>query len=363
MRRSKCGNSHHEVHVNTLRSERFVNRKLVSRESTSLVRAEHIHTSERLNGSELLHNGLTLSEVCSTDSHCGGGNTGKTDRDTNNKEDQSVDEQVVFARASNSNVTEEASEPNDQNKHNHKNKQRCTDKSHDLLEVTTATALGHKGSSATDERLLSNVCRENVSLSALATSGVEDSVTNVLINSERFTSDGRLVTGNNSRTLVNASLIILATITLVLGFFHALTDSSSLGEVFVVVISKQTTIARNSHTVFNHNNVTGYNFTSFDLTFLTITDNLGLKSNTLLKLSDNVTSLLLLVPTDEGVKHKDTTDDTKIDPVTKTTGKTNSKLHDIQNRTTEKANKLKHKVLSRTFELIVTKHCTAVRDL
>ena len=77
------------------------------------------------------------------------------------------------------------------------------------MEVTLAVSAQNQGSSAADESLLSDVRAENVSLSALATSGVEYSVTDVLVDSERFTSNSRLVTSNDSRSLVDTFVIVI----------------------------------------------------------------------------------------------------------------------------------------------------------
>ena len=59
-------------------------------------------------------------------------------------------------------------------------------------------------------------------------------------------------------------------------------------------------------TVFNNDDITGDEFTGFDLMFLSTTDDGATERDTSLELFDNVTSLLFLVPTDESVKHKDT---------------------------------------------------------
>ena len=82
-----------------------------------------------------------------------------------------------------------------------------------------------------------------------------------------------------------------------------LEDSSGLGTVLVLVGSKHTTITGNRLTVLDDDNVTGNEVTSLDLDLVAITNNSGAKSDTSLELGNNVTGLLLLVPTDESVKH------------------------------------------------------------
>lgn len=74
-------------------------------------------------------------------------------------------------------------------------------------------------------------------------------------------------------------------------------------------------------------NVTGDDLPSQDLLLLTVTLNHGTHSDVTLETGDDVGSLLLLVPTDNSVKEKNTNDDTEINPVTKTSSKTDSQFH------------------------------------
>ena len=73
--------------------------------------------------------------------------------------------------------------------------------------------------------------------------------------------------------------------------------------------------------------ITSNKFTSKDLLLLTITLDNSLHSNVTLQTSDNVGSLLFLVPTDDSVEHKNTDNNTEINPVTKTSSKENSQFH------------------------------------
>lgn len=81
---SQTSGEHEIIGLNTFNSVGFSERQLVLGEGTGLVRAENLNTSKRFNGGELLNNGLLLGEICGTDSHGGGDDSGKTDRDTNN---------------------------------------------------------------------------------------------------------------------------------------------------------------------------------------------------------------------------------------------------------------------------------------
>lgn len=61
-------------------------------------------------------------------------------------------------------------------------------------------------------------------------------------------------------------------------------------------------------------NISGNQFTGLDLLFLTITDDGGSHGDITLQGSDDIGSLLFLVPTDNGVEEQNTNNDTKIDP-------------------------------------------------
>jgi len=111
--RSESGDSHHPVDVLALGDERLTNRKLVGSESTGLVRAENVNTSEGLDSSKLLDDSLLLGEVGGTDGESGGSNNGKTDGDTDNQENKSVLEKGVLGvfGGSDAKVAEETTDP------------------------------------------------------------------------------------------------------------------------------------------------------------------------------------------------------------------------------------------------------------
>lgn len=75
-------------------------------------------------------------------------------------------------------------------------------------------------------------------------------------------------------------------------------------------------------------NVTRNKLASLDFLHMTVTNNFSLHGDVTLQAGNNVGSLLFLVPTDNGVEHQDTDNDTKIDPVTQTSSEHDSKLHD-----------------------------------
>lgn len=73
--------------------------------------------------------------------------------------------------------------------------------------------------------------------------------------------------------------------------------------------------------------ITRDEFTGGDFLFSAITDNRTLEGNVTLERGDDIGSLLFLVPTNNSVQEKNTTDNTKIDPITKTGGEEDSEFH------------------------------------
>lgn len=169
--------------------------------------------SERLNGSELLNNCLFLSEISSTDSQSGGCDDGKTDGYTNNEQDQSVMEEVVgrVFRSGDLQVTEESTDPCDENPANDQDQERRADGVHDGLEMTSVLSTRNQRSSATDERHLCRVSDNTVCLSTLATSSVVDNIGDVFIDGEGLSSHGRLIDGEKSvsRAMLLSVFLIL----------------------------------------------------------------------------------------------------------------------------------------------------------
>jgi len=65
-------------------------------------------------------------------------------------------------------------------------------------------------------------------------------------------------------------------------------------------------------------NVTRDQLTGEETVFLTTTNSDSLHGNITLERSDDIGGLLLLVPTNSSVQHKNTDNNTEIDPVTQT---------------------------------------------
>lgn len=133
------------------RNEWVVQRQLVGSQSTGLVGTEHVDTSKRLDGSKLLNNGLSPSEVGGTDGESCRGDDGQTDGYTDDEEDKGVNEQVVLGRTGNIDVSEETANPDDEDEEDDQDEQadyqygagyicelnsRLTDTTEDDLEVT-----------------------------------------------------------------------------------------------------------------------------------------------------------------------------------------------------------------------------------
>jgi len=333
--RSESGDSHHPVDVLALGDERLTDGKLVSSESTGLVRAENINTSEGLNGGELLDDGLLLSKVGGTDSESGGGNDRKTDGDTDDQENQSVFEKGVLRpfRGSDVKVAEETTNPGHQDEEHDEDEKSGTNGVHDGLEMTLVLGASDESSSATDERVLGSADNDTVGLSALTTSGVVDDVAHVLVNSERFTGNGRLVGSDDGVTLVgNAGLLTLTLLRaggVLLGVQGVLlAEFLVLGEVLGgLVVADKTGVTGDGRTLLDDNDITGDELTSEDFLLLTVADDSGSHGDITLERGDDIGSLLLLVPTDDGVERKNTDDDTEIDPITQTCCEKDSKFH------------------------------------
>jgi hypothetical protein len=139
--RGKSSDSHHPVDVLALSDVGLTNGKLVGGESTGLVRAKNIDTSEGLDGSELLDNSPLLSEVGGTDSESSGSDDGKTDWDTDDEEDKSVVEEgdgalSSTAVGSDTEMTEETTNPCSEDEEHDEDEKSCTNGVHDSLEVT-----------------------------------------------------------------------------------------------------------------------------------------------------------------------------------------------------------------------------------
>lgn len=209
--RGKSSDSHHPVDILALGDERLTDRELVGSEGTGLVGAEDVDTGEGLNGGELLDDSLLLGEVGGTDGESGGGDDGKTDRDTDDEEDkgvvEKVDGRVLWGR--DLQMAEETTDPGEQDPEDDKDEKRSSDGVHDGLEVTLVLGALDESSGATDERVLGGGEGNSVGLAALATGGVVDDIAHVLVDGERLAGDGRLVTSDDGVALVEDTLLAL----------------------------------------------------------------------------------------------------------------------------------------------------------
>ncbi|KAK1241977.1 LOW QUALITY PROTEIN: hypothetical protein MKX07_007800 [Trichoderma sp. CBMAI-0711] len=219
--RGKSGNSHHPVDVLALADEGVADGQLVGSESTGLVRAEDIDTSKRLDGSELLDNGLLLGEVGSADSEGGGGDDGQTDRDTDDEEDKGIVKQVLGAGLGDLEVVEEAADPGNENPEHDEDEQGGTDVVHDSLEVTLVLGALDEIGRLADEGVLGSSSDDGVGLSALAAGGVVGSVSDVLVDGQGFTSDGGLVDSHEGSGAVVGQGALLVLLILLVGLVVA----------------------------------------------------------------------------------------------------------------------------------------------
>jgi hypothetical protein len=183
-----------------------------------------------------LHNGLLLSEVSSSDGQSGGGNDWKTDWDTDNEEDKSVMEQVDrrVLWSSDVQVVEETADPGNKNPTNDQNQERRADRVHDSLEMTLVLCARNKRCSATNERHLGRVSDNGISFSTLAASCVVNSIGDILIDSERFSSHGRLIYSEDS---VAGTVLLSSDLVLIILLTSRLTSLSlEFAEIFLVTV-------------------------------------------------------------------------------------------------------------------------------
>lgn len=285
--------SQHEIlGVNTSDSVGLGKGELVLGEGTSLVRAENLDTSKRLNGRQLLDDGLLLGEVGSTDGHGGGNDSGKTDGDTDDGNGKGVleDQNNVVG-------TVERADPDDQESEDDENEQNGTDTVKHLGEMTlTGGSSVDKSGGTTDEGVVTGGGDDNEGLTTLDTGRSIALVTLVLVDGKRFTSDGRLI------------------------------------DLKEGILGDDATIGGNDGTFLNLENITGNDLGSLNLLEGTVTENNSLESKSLLQLVDDGTGLVFLDETNGGVKQKKGADDTEIDPILETGSKNGSSLKQRRTR-------------------------------
>ncbi|KUI57714.1 hypothetical protein VP1G_10929 [Cytospora mali] len=311
---SQASSKHEVLGLNTGDGVGLSQRQLVLGQGTGLVRAEDLDTSQRLDSGQLLDDGLLLGEVGSTDSHGGGNDSGKTDGDTNDGDGQGkaqdLDDGVGAVEAGN---------PDDEKGEDDQNQEHCADTVQDLSEVTRAgVGSVDKCGGTTDEGVVTSGGNNDEGLTTLDSGGSEALVALVLVDSQRLTSDGGLVNLQES------------------------------------ILGDNATISGNDRTVLNLENITGNDLGSLKLLQGTVTKDNSLQGESLLEFVDNATSLEFLDETNTGVKQKQGTDDTEINPILKTSSQDSSSLHDELDRTDEVHEELQNQVLLLLLHLVET---------
>lgn len=279
--------SQHEIlGVDTGNAVRLSQGELVLGESTSLVRAQNLDTGKRLNGGQLLDDGLLLGEVGGTDSHGGGDDSGKTDGDTDDGDGkgelENLDDGVGAV---------EGADPDNQQGEDDENQQNGTDAVQDLSEMTGSGRGGvDEGGSATDEGVVTSGSNDDEGLATLDGGRSIALVTLVLVDSERFTGDGGLI------------------------------------DLEIGILGDDATISGDDCTFLNLQDIAGNDLRGLNLLEGTVTENNSLESEGLLQLVDNGTSLELLDETDSSVEKQQSDNDTEIDPILQTGSKNSSSL-------------------------------------
>jgi hypothetical protein len=282
----QTGSKHQVIGVNTLDGEGLSKRQLVLGQGTGLVGAENLDTSKRLDGTELLDNSLLLGEVGGTDSHGGGDDGGETDGDTDNGDGQGETQD-----GDNAVGAVEGGNPDDKKSGNNEDQQNCADTVEDLSEVTSAASgLGDQGSGATDEGVVTSGGNDDEGLTTLDGGRSVAVVALVLVDSERLTSDGRLIN----------------------------LEESILGD--------DATVGGDNGTLLDLQDITGNDLGGLDLLEGTVTEDDSLEGQSLLELLDDGTGLELLDETNTGVEQQQGADDTEVDPILETGGQDSGSL-------------------------------------
>ncbi|GJC95128.1 hypothetical protein ColKHC_03954 [Colletotrichum higginsianum] len=346
VRRGESGDGHHPVDVDTLHDEGLADGQLVGGEGTGLVGAEDVDTSQGLDGSELLNDGLLLGEVGCTDGEGGGGNTGQTDGDTDDEENQGVVKQVDgSALLGDLDGAVETTNPSGEDEDDDESEERSTDGVHDGLEVTLVLGALDKGSGLSDEGGLGTVGDDAESLATLATGGVVAGVGHELVDSE-------LVDGDDGVSELRVGVLLITLLELlaargqdILGLELSLVGGVAGG---VLVVANQLAISGDDVAFLNDDlgmvlvtmdlarawgtqgthDITGNEFTGADFLLSSLTNDTGLHGNITLERGDDVGGLLLLVPTDSGVKQENGDNQTGIEPILQGEGEDSSTLHD-----------------------------------
>jgi hypothetical protein len=213
--------------------------------------------SEGFDGGELLHDRFFLGQISCTYRQGRGSHDWQTDRHTHDQEDKSKMEQAVGAGLGRREleVVEETTNPGSKNPTHDQNQQRRANGVHDRLEVTLILCARNQGCSASDEGHLGRVGDDGICLSSLAASSIVDYISHVLVDSERFSSHGRLIDGKESI----AGAVLLSDVVLVVALvFNVLAGLAfkfllELGPAVGVVVSRDNSgIRGNNLSVFDN---------------------------------------------------------------------------------------------------------------
>jgi hypothetical protein len=173
--------------------------------------------------------------------------------------------------------------------------------------ASTRGGLVDQGSGTTDESAVTSGSDDHKGLTTLDTGRRVTLVTLVLVDSKRFTSDGRLIDLEESI------------------FGHNATISGDNSTLFWSAGSIGAGRPHKTH-LLNLKDITGNDLRGINLEETTVTEHNSLESERLLELVDNGTSLEFLDETDRRVKQQKRADDTEIDPVLETRSKNGSSL-------------------------------------
>lgn len=299
-RGSQAGSEHEVLGVDTGDGVGLGQGELVLGQSTGLVGAQNLDTSERLDGGQLLDDSLLLGEVGGTDGHGGGDDGGETDGHTDDG-----DGQGELEDGDNGVGAVEAGNPDDQVGENDEDEEDGADAVEHLGEVTSTGRGGvYKGGGTTNKGVVTGGGDDHESLATLDGGRGIALVTLVLVDGERLAGDGGLI------------------------------------DLEIGIVGDDAAIGGDDGTLLNLEDIAGNDLGGLDLLQGAVTEDDSLERKSperrgssqrcgifggrggflLLELVHNGTSLVFLNETDNRVEKQKTANNTEINPVLKTGG-------------------------------------------
>ncbi|KAI7824617.1 hypothetical protein BC939DRAFT_449611, partial [Gamsiella multidivaricata] len=262
--------------------------QLVQGQCSGLVRAENRDGSHLFDSSKTLDNDLLGCKLLSANSHGDRHDSGETNRDGSDSENQDLakDGQEISSVVSVAVEVNKLVDHDDDNKNDSDEDQEVSDAVDNLLEVSFLSSNRDQVGGATNESITTSLGNNSHLLALLDNRGRVDGLALVLSNRQRLSSKGRLINQE-----------------IALGGFTSGADS------------EKTTIGRNDITETQDNNITRNQGGDIELNQMAIAPAAGLQGKSLTKGIQGRLGLGLFNETDTGVDEQQTQNDTKIQPI------------------------------------------------